>query len=69
MKIHTPAAVWVLAVACLTSTPATLRAQQAPPPASATSLQADLLKDWQSLKDTMVKIAEAMPPDKVDFNM
>jgi len=67
MKMHAPGALCVLGVACLTFTPATLRAQQAAAPTSATSLQADLLKDWQSLKDTMVKIADAMPPDKFDF--
>src|SRR6476469_7143738 len=67
MKIHAPAALCVLGVACLTFTPATLKAQQPAAPTSATSLQADLLKDWQGLKDTMVKIADAMPPDKFDF--
>jgi len=41
--------------------------QAAPAAAGSTSLQADLLKDWQGLKDTMVKISDAMPPEKFDF--
>ena len=36
-------------------------------PDSAPGLQSDLLKDWQGLKDTMVKLGDAMPPDKFDF--
>jgi uncharacterized damage-inducible protein DinB len=31
------------------------------------SLQAELLKDWTGLKDTMHKIAAEMPPDKYSF--
>jgi uncharacterized damage-inducible protein DinB len=31
------------------------------------SLQAELLKDWTGLKDTMHKIAAEMPPDKYGF--
>jgi uncharacterized damage-inducible protein DinB len=34
---------------------------------SAQTIQADVLKDWISLKDTMAKIAEAMPEDKYSF--
>lgn len=31
------------------------------------TLKGDLLKDWNGLKDTMAKIASAMPEDKVGF--
>jgi uncharacterized damage-inducible protein DinB len=34
-----------------------------PPP----SLQGDMLKDWTSLKDTMAKLASAVPADKYTF--
>ncbi|MFN8061777.1 MAG: DinB family protein [Vicinamibacterales bacterium] len=46
-----------------------LRAQ-APPaqaPAAPATLQGDLLKDWEALKDTMMKIGDAMPPDKFGY--
>ena len=35
--------------------------------ASAQTIQADALKDWASMKDTMAKIAEAMPEAKFGF--
>jgi uncharacterized damage-inducible protein DinB len=35
--------------------------------ASAQSIQADALKDWTSMKDTMAKIADAMPEAKFGF--
>jgi len=35
--------------------------------AQAPSIQADLLKDWTGLKDTMHKIAAEMPDDKFTF--
>jgi uncharacterized damage-inducible protein DinB len=55
-------------VSCLALAPSSLVArQQAAAPAAATSLQADLLKDWESLRDTMAKIADAMPPEKYDY--
>jgi uncharacterized damage-inducible protein DinB len=56
-------------VSCLALAPPALAAGQQPAavaPAT-TSLQADLMKDWDGLKDTMVKIADAMPPDKYDY--
>jgi hypothetical protein len=31
------------------------------------TVSGDLLKDWQALKDTMVKLGEAMPPDKFSY--
>jgi uncharacterized damage-inducible protein DinB len=37
------------------------------PAAAAPSLQGDLLKDWTSLKDTMAKLADAVPADKYTF--
>jgi uncharacterized damage-inducible protein DinB len=35
--------------------------------AQTASIHADVLKDWTSMKDTMAKIAEAMPEDKFNF--
>src|SRR5947208_3225921 len=35
--------------------------------AQTASIQADLVKDWQGQKDTLVKIAQAMPEDKFSF--
>jgi hypothetical protein len=67
MKTHAITAAGMLVCSLVALAPVAVRAQQAAAPAAATSLQADLLKDWQGLKDTMVKIADAMPPDKFDF--
>jgi uncharacterized damage-inducible protein DinB len=39
----------------------------ATPAAQTASLQSDFLKDWTALKDTMMKIAEAMPESKYSF--
>lgn len=35
--------------------------------AQSVSIQAEMLKDWSGLKDTMAKIANEMPADKFDF--
>ncbi len=40
---------------------------QAPAPGGTATLAGDLLKDWTELKDTMMKLGDAMPPDKFDF--
>jgi uncharacterized damage-inducible protein DinB len=37
------------------------------PAAQSASIQAEMLKDWTGLKDTMDKIANAMPGDKFTF--
>ena len=37
------------------------------PAAAAPTLQGDFLKDWTSLKDTMAKLADAVPADKYTF--
>lgn len=37
------------------------------PAAAAPSLQGDMLKDWASLKETMAKLADALPADKYSF--
>ena len=37
------------------------------PAAQSASVKGDLLKDWTGLKDTMVKIANAMPEDKYTY--
>jgi len=36
-------------------------------PAAPATLQGDMLKDWISLKDTMAKLADAVPADKYGF--
>jgi len=37
------------------------------PAAQTASIQSDFVKDWQGQKDTLVKIAQAMPEDKFSF--
>jgi DinB family len=37
------------------------------PAAQSTTLQADVLKDWTNMKETMTKIADAMPEDKFSY--
>jgi hypothetical protein len=37
------------------------------PAAQTASIHADFTKDWQGQKDTLVKIAQAMPEDKFSF--
>ena len=37
------------------------------PAAQSGSIQSDALKDWTGMKETMVKIAEAMPEEKFGF--
>ena len=37
------------------------------PSAQSGTLQADALKDWTNMKETMTKIADAMPEDKFGF--
>ena len=39
----------------------------APAPTSQSAVLSDLLKDWESQKDTMMKIADAMPEDKFGY--
>jgi len=41
--------------------------QQARPAAQTASLQGDFVKEWTAQKDTLVKIANAMPEDKFSF--
>jgi uncharacterized damage-inducible protein DinB len=38
-----------------------------PAPTSQSAVLSDLLKDWESQKDTMMKIADAMPEDKFGY--
>lgn len=40
---------------------------QAPAADAPATLPGDLLKDWEALKDTMLKLGDAMPPDKFGF--
>jgi uncharacterized damage-inducible protein DinB len=42
-------------------------ADRKPPVADAATYLSDLRKDWVQQKDTMMKIAEAMPEDKFDY--
>jgi uncharacterized damage-inducible protein DinB len=44
-----------------------LVARQARPAAQTASLKADFVKEWAGQKDTLVKIANAMPEDKFSF--
>jgi uncharacterized damage-inducible protein DinB len=37
------------------------------PAAQSASIQSDLVKDWTNMKDTMMKIADAMPEDKFSY--
>jgi len=37
------------------------------PAAQSPTIQSDALKDWTNMKDTMTKIADAMPEDKFGF--
>jgi uncharacterized damage-inducible protein DinB len=39
----------------------------APAPTSQSAVLSDVLKDWESQKDTMMKIADAMPEDKFGY--
>lgn len=39
----------------------------APAPTSQSAVLSDLLKDWEAQKDTMIKIADAMPEDKFGY--
>lgn len=60
----------VLIMGCNANAPAPA-ATEAPPAATAASgeptIRGDLLKDWQEQKDTMIKIADAMPEDKFGY--
>jgi hypothetical protein len=51
-----------LAVAALAATAIVAR-----PAAQTASIKNDFLQDWQGQKDTLVKIAQAMPEDKYSF--
>jgi hypothetical protein len=48
-----------LAMAALAATAVVAR-----PAAQTASIKADFVQDWQGQKDTLVKIAQAMPEDK-----
>jgi hypothetical protein len=37
------------------------------PAAQSVTIQSDFLTDWTSMKDTMMKIADAMPEDKLGY--
>jgi len=43
------------------------RPLQAPAATAPATLQGDLLKDWDALKDTMMKLGDAMPEEKFGF--
>jgi len=43
------------------------RAAGAARQAGAVTLQGDLLKDWEALKNTMMQLGDAMPAEKFDF--
>jgi uncharacterized damage-inducible protein DinB len=58
--------IWMSALACAAAVAAAPQVVRAQAPAKA-SVQAEMVKDWASLKDTMTKIATEMPADKYDF--
>jgi uncharacterized damage-inducible protein DinB len=49
------------------ATPAPPAAAEAPAPAPSSQVLRDLRTDWQAQKDTMMKIADAMPEGKVGY--
>lgn len=58
----------VLAGACgSTTTESSTPTPTATAPAGTATVLGDLLKDWQDQKDTMMKIADAMPEDKFGY--
>ena len=60
IRLHRTLAVGAMAAALAASIVARPSAQSA-------SIQADFVKDWQGQKDTLVKIAQAMPEDKFSY--
>ena len=56
-----------LAMALVLAPMLSFQAPQTAPAAQAASLHADMLRDWQSQRDKLMKTAEAMPPDKFAF--
>ena len=60
MPQNTPMRIRCLAIACVLFMPFSAAAQ-------AVSVQDGALQDWTRLKDTMVKISEAMPEDKFGY--
>ena len=61
-------ALGVLAAACGgTATEQSAPAPAATAPAGTATVLGDLQKDWQDQKDTMMKIADAMPEDKFGY--
>jgi len=57
----------VLTIACGQSTPQQSAPTPDAPATGAATVLGDLLKDWQDQKDTMMKIADAMPEDKFGY--
>lgn len=61
-------AIRILALACATIAVAAPTSAQAPAAAGAPpSLLGDMIKDWSGLKETMAKLASALPADKYSF--
>jgi uncharacterized damage-inducible protein DinB len=56
-----------MSVACGGSTPQQSAPAPGPAATGAATILGDLLKDWQAQKDTMMKIADAMPEDKFAY--
>ena len=56
-----------LAAACGETTPERSEAPAATADAGEATVLGDLLKDWERQKDTMMKIADAMPEDKFGY--
>jgi uncharacterized damage-inducible protein DinB len=61
-------AIRIFALACVAAVLAAPAFAQAPAAAGAPpTLQGDIMKDWSGLKETMAKLASALPADKYSF--
>ena len=64
---HTIQLIAMVCAAVVVATPKPVVAQGAAAPSVTASIQAEMLKDWTDLKDTLVKIANEMPADRYSF--
>jgi uncharacterized damage-inducible protein DinB len=60
-------AVLALAAALVMVAPTSPIGAQAPSAPASATLAGDLLKDWEAQKDTMIKLGDAMPPEKFSY--
>ena len=60
-------AVLALAAVLVMVAPTSPIGAQAPSAPASATLAGDLLKDWEAQKDTMMKLGDAMPPEKFSY--